>query len=105
GRTLRLPAGEIDFLKADRDYVHIHAGGRHFVVRDTMHGMIERLAPAGFQRVHRSVIVNMRKVREIRRNPQGQPALVMKSGERVPIGKSYRKTVMNRFEQPGAAAF
>jgi two-component system, LytTR family, response regulator len=99
GRTLRLPASEIDFVTADRDYVHIHAGGRRFVVRDTMQGMTGRLAPAGFQRVHRSAIVNIQKVREYRRDPKGRPVLVMKTGDRLPVGKSYRKAFVNRFAQ------
>lgn len=99
GRTVRLPATEIDFLTADRDYVHIHAGGRRFVVRDTMQSMMGRLAPAGFERVHRSAIVNMRKVREYRRDARGRPALLMGTGDRVPVGKSYRKAVANRFER------
>ncbi|MFP3944969.1 MAG: LytR/AlgR family response regulator transcription factor [Alphaproteobacteria bacterium] len=104
GRTFRLPASEIDFLTADRDYVHVHAGNRRFVVRDTMRSMIGRLEPAGFMRIHRSAIVNMRKVREYRTGVGGRPALVMETGNRLPVGKSYRKAVMEHLEREGAAA-
>lgn len=98
GRFFRVPANEIDFLTADRDYVHVHSAGRRFVIRDTMQDMIGRLAPAGFERIHRSVIVNMQKVREFRRDETGRPVVVMDTGDRLPVGKSYRKAVLRRFE-------
>ena len=50
----------------------------------------ERLDPRGFLRVHRSFIVNLKYVKEVRREPNGDSVVIMDSGHKVALGRSYR---------------
>lgn len=101
-RTVRVPTADIKFVTADRDYLHIHTGGRSLVMRETMARMAERLDGRQFQRIHRSTIVNMRKVVDYRRDERGRVVLTMESGERLTVGKSYRKGFVDCFGSDSA---
>lgn len=101
-RTVRVPTADIKFVTADRDYLHIHTVGRSLVMRETMARMAERLDGRQFQRIHRSTIVNMRKVVDYRRDERGRVVLTLESGERLTVGKSYRKNFVDCFGSDGA---
>ncbi len=49
-----IPVGDVDWCEADDNYVRIHAGGKHHLVRETMRGLERQLDPARFARIHRS---------------------------------------------------
>jgi len=80
---------QIDYLEAARNYIAVHADNREYVVRDTMANMVERLASGPFARTHRSFIVNVDKIREIRPVDSGQ-RIFLQGGEDVPLSRSYR---------------
>lgn len=80
---------QIDYLEAARNYIAVHADGREYIVRDTMANMIGRLASGPFARTHRSYIVNVDKIREIRVVDSVQ-RIYLQSGEDVPLSRSYR---------------
>jgi two-component system LytT family response regulator len=71
---------DVDWIEARGDYVRIHAGGRTDLLRSGIGALEERLDPRRFVRVHRSVIVNVARVREIRAMPSGEQAVVLRSG-------------------------
>ena len=81
--------GQIDYLEAARNYIVVHADGREFLLRETMGSVLERLAEGPFVQTHRSFIVNMDKVREIRRVDSKQ-RVVLENGDDVPLSRSYR---------------
>lgn len=97
GRIARVPVAEIDWIGAERDYMCIHAGGQTYLIRETMTRLEERLNPAQFSRVHRSALVNMAKIHELKSGEQGGLSLLLKNGEEIPVGRSYRKKIMNSF--------
>lgn len=82
--------GDIDYLEAARNYVAVHAGGREYIIRDTMTNVSRRLSGGTFARTHRSFIVNIDKIKEIRTVDTGQ-RIVLTSGEDVPLSRSYRE--------------
>jgi hypothetical protein len=84
-----LELAEIECLEAARNYVSVHAGGREYIVRDSISALLRRLPQQRFVRTHRSHIVNLVKVREIRTTDSRQQ-VVMESGRLVPLGRSYR---------------
>jgi hypothetical protein len=92
-RILRLE--DIDYLEAARNYVSVHAGGREYVVRDTMANLSHRLSSGPFQRTHRSFIVNIDKIAEITMADAGARILLM-SGDEVPLSRSYRDDFTRR---------
>lgn len=92
GRTLFLKTADVDWIEAVDDYVRLHAGRTHYLVRATM-TTFERRLPAAFLRVHRSVIVNTDRVREIVPTTQGDYHLILTDGARLTSGRSYRAKV------------
>jgi hypothetical protein len=80
---------QIDYLEAARNYIAVHAGGREYIVRDTMVNVLRKLSGGSFARTHRSFIVNIDKVKEIRTLDSGQ-RVILTSGENVPLSRSYR---------------
>jgi len=86
-RVLRFE--QIDYLEAARNYIAVHADKREYIVRETMANMVERLAGGPFVRTHRSFIVNVDKIREIRPVDSGQ-RIFLQCDEDVPLSRSYR---------------
>lgn len=80
---------QIDYLEAARNYVVVHADGREYIVRDTMANVQRKLAHGPFVRTHRSFIVNIDRIEEIRSVDTGQ-SITLTSGEEVPLSRSYR---------------
>ena len=80
---------DIDYVEASRNYVAVHAGAREYLLRDTFANVEKRLAAGPFVRIHRSYIVSLDKVAEIRSVDDAQQ-VQLKSGASLPLGRSYR---------------
>lgn len=91
GRFVFLSAGEIDWLEAKGNYVRIYAGDQCFNQRQTMKAIESRLDPRRFLRIHRSVIVNIEKIRELRPWPTGEYVVVMRNGKELTLSRGYRQ--------------
>ncbi|WND01864.1 response regulator transcription factor [Temperatibacter marinus] len=87
---------DIDFIDAAGDYMCIHVGEKTHILRETMKNMIARLDPKIFQRVHRSTIVNLDMVLEVRPHSNGECFLTLSCGEELKVSRSY-KDVVGRF--------
>lgn len=90
GRTLLLPVDEIDWIETYGNYLKVHAGRDAHLIRGTMQGLGSRLDPEKFVRVHRSVIVNVEKVKEIYPRSNGDQDLVLQGGKRLMLSRNYR---------------
>jgi two-component system LytT family response regulator len=88
--TIRLQVGVIDWIDAAGDYMCVHAEGRTHVVRATMKQFEERLDPSVFQRVHRSTIVNIRRIRRLKPHTNGEYFLTLEGGHELKLSRSYR---------------
>ena len=71
GRIHLLNSAEIDWIEAADNYVNIHSGAHEYLMRESMKDIEARLAEGRFLRIHRCVIVNMDRVREVRTAPHG----------------------------------
>ena len=71
-RIVFIKPDEIDHVEAAGNYVILHAGKERHIVRETTVAMETRLAPAGFIRLSRSVIVNLSRIREVQPLGPGQ---------------------------------
>ena len=65
------------------------------LLRETMARLEERLDPRGFLRVHRSSIVNLKYVKEVRRESNGDSVVVMDTGEKVGLGPKLRSSLIS----------
>jgi two-component system LytT family response regulator len=91
GRIQFVAVSEIDWVEAAGDYVRLHTGERSHLLRETMKGLQARLDPDRFVRVHRSTIVRLSFVREVRSSDSGQYDVVLKDGTRRSLSRSGRK--------------
>lgn len=91
--TVRLDVLRIDWIDAAGDYMCVHADGRTYVLRETMKSLEAILDPKIFQRVHRSTIVNIQRVRRLRPHTNGEYFLTLDDGQEIKLSRSYRDRV------------
>jgi two-component system LytT family response regulator len=101
--TLRLDVATIDWIDAAGDYMCLHADGQTHVLRATMKELEEMLDPQVFQRVHRSTIVNLARVRSLRPHLNGECFLKLQSGQEVKLSRSFRDKVELLLDRSGVA--
>lgn len=82
-RILFLKPEEISRVEAAGNYVVLHSGKEQHILRETISAMEARLAPTGFMRISRSVIVNLAGIREIQPAGSGRYSLRLKDGTRL----------------------
>ena len=77
----------IDWVEASGDYARIHAGKHAYLVSQRMHALERLLEAREFVRVHRSLIVNVKRVRELHRDADGGGTLVLTDGVRLRVAR------------------
>jgi two-component system LytT family response regulator len=95
-RTVLVGIDEVDWIEADRYYATLHVQRRTHLVRETMGSLEARLDPAWFVRIHRSAIVNLRRVRELRRGADAQLEVVLHDGTTLEVSRSRRRQLALR---------
>lgn len=93
GRILFLAVEEIRWIEADENYVKLRVGEESHLLRKSIGALEKRLDPAMFVRVHRSSIVNLHHVKEVRSEADGDATVILMSGEQVPMSRSYRSRI------------
>lgn len=93
GQIFRVDVDTIERIDAAGDYMVIYTGENNLVLRETMKDLEKRLDPRRFQRVHRSTIVNLDLVRQVKPHTNGECFLVLDSGAQVKVSRSYRDVV------------
>ena len=93
GQIFRVDVDSIEKIDAAGDYMCIYTGDNTLILRETMKDLAKRLDPRRFQRVHRSTIVNMDQVRQVKPHTNGECFLVLDSGAQVKVSRSYREVV------------
>ena len=93
GQIFRVEVGTIEHIEAAGDYMCIYTGDNSLILRETMKDLERRLDPRKFQRVHRSTIVNLDQVRQVKPHTNGECFLVLESGAEVKVSRSYRDVV------------
>src|SRR6186713_2607396 len=93
GQIFRVDVETIEHIEAAGDYMCIYTGDNSLILRETMKDLERRLDPRVFQRVHRSTIVNLDQVRQVKPHTNGECFLVLDSGAEVKVSRSYRDVV------------
>jgi hypothetical protein len=96
GREFLVKVDDIDWIEAAGNYVNLNVGSRVYPLRETMTGIEDKLAAAGFVRVHRSAIVNLDRVAEIVPFDTGDGEARLRNDVRVPVSRRYRKLLRNQ---------
>ena len=85
-----LDVDEIDWIESAGNYVRIHAAGEVHRTRGTLSGLHERLGTERFLRIHRTIIVNVDRIRNITGHFCGDGAVVLRDGTHLNLSRSYR---------------
>jgi len=93
GQIFRVDVDTIERIDAAGDYMCIQTGDNTLILRETMKDLEKRLDPRRFQRVHRSTIVNLDLVKQVKPHTNGECFLVLDSGAQVKVSRSYRDVV------------
>jgi two-component system, LytTR family, response regulator len=93
GQIFRVDVDSIERIDAAGDYMCIYTGDNTLILRETMKDLEKRLDPRRFQRVHRSTIVNLDLVKQVKPHTNGECFLVLDSGASVKVSRSYRDVV------------
>jgi two-component system, LytTR family, response regulator len=99
GRVTFVATGEIDWIEAADYYACLHVGPKTHLLRRSMNELESDLDPALFCRIHRSTIVNLDRVRELRYDSDGEYEVVLENATKLRLSRRYRKEVQVRLGQ------
>ncbi|HMK31362.1 MAG TPA: LytTR family DNA-binding domain-containing protein [Terriglobales bacterium] len=95
GRVVFLKSEEIDWVEAAANYVRIHAGQEAYLMRETMTSFEARLNKDIFMRIHRSIIVNVEKIKELQPCNNGEYIVVLRNGKELSLSRSFRERIQD----------
>lgn len=93
GRIVFLRVSDIRWIGAEENYVRISTQNETHLLRETMARIEEKLDPEMFLRIHRSSIVNLQHVKEVRTETDGEYAVVLVNGEKLAMSRGYRSRI------------
>jgi two-component system, LytTR family, response regulator len=96
GRVIVIDEAAVDWVGGAGNYVRFHIGKEVHRVRGTLNEL-ERVLPPRFVRSHRSTIINVGAVQEFVRTPYADLIAVLRTGDRLTVGRTYRANVEAAF--------
>lgn len=91
GRIFFLKTEEIDWISAEGNYVNLHVKKDSYLLRETISNLEAQLDPQRFARIHRSQIVNLDRIRELRHWSHGEYQVILHDGVELMLSRSYRE--------------
>jgi two-component system LytT family response regulator len=88
--------GAVDWLEAADNYVRLHVRQREYLVRETLATLETQLDPDRFVRIHRSAIVAVDRIAEIRATSHGDAALLLRDGTPLAVSRTFRERLRGR---------
>jgi two-component system LytT family response regulator len=89
-RVVLVKANEVDWIESAANYALLHAGDQTHIVRETMQALESKLSPRTFQRISRSLIVNMERIKELQPMGKGQYVIILTNGKRLTMSRGIR---------------
>ena len=96
GQVLFLDAADIDWIEAAGYYACLHVGTDTHILRRTLSELEKDLGEEKFTRIHRSIIVNLERIRALELQSGGEYEVVLKSKVRLPLSRRFRKVLQDR---------
>jgi two-component system LytT family response regulator len=90
GRIAILPVDQIDWVESAGNYVKLHSGKETHLLRETMTQMEDRLDKTMFARIHRTAIVKIDRIKELRPHFHGDYQVVLHTGVKLTLSRRYR---------------
>ena len=99
-RTIFVPVDEVDWIEAFQNYVRLHAGPTTHLLHVPMNTIETVLDSGRFLRIHRSHIVNLRRIAQLWSIAHGQYVIELKSGQRLQSGRTYGERIRGALTNP-----
>ena len=93
-----LPPREVDWIEAFGDYVRVHASAESHLLRATISDLEQRLKSAGFARIHRSRLVNVSRIKELRALSRGVSVVLLKDGVKLEASFPFLKAMQAQLD-------
>jgi two-component system LytT family response regulator len=93
GKTIFLDVDDVDWIEAAENYVQLHAGRAGHLLHVAIGALEKSLDPEVFLRIHRSAIVNVRRIRELQPALHGEYVVTLESGVRLQSGRTYSENL------------
>jgi len=93
GRTLFVNIEDVHWIKAAENYVELHAGAVSHLLHVPIGRLQTSLDPERFLRIHRSLIVNVREIKELQPGFRGEYVVVLRGGLRLESSRSYHDKI------------
>ncbi|QOY90119.1 LytR/AlgR family response regulator transcription factor [Paludibaculum fermentans] len=100
GKTVFVEVEDIDWFEAAENYVQLHAGRAEHLLHVTMNTLEKSLDPELFLRIHRSIIVNVRRIKELQPVTHGEYVITLSNGVRLQSGRMYTERVKTLAANP-----
>ncbi|MEW5688464.1 MAG: LytTR family DNA-binding domain-containing protein, partial [Pseudomonadota bacterium] len=102
GGEAKLRVEDIVWIEGAGDYVVVHTVTRSHLLRATLNSIETQFSPARLRRVHRSAMVNLATVEQIRRPARGVTTLLLRDDIEITVGPSYVSGVVAALKPGGA---
>jgi two-component system LytT family response regulator len=99
-RTIFVPVDEVDWIEAFQNYVRLHAGPATHLLHVPMNTIEAVLDSGRFLRIHRSHIVNIRRIAQLWSITHGQYVIELRSGQRLQAGRTYGERIRRALTNP-----
>jgi two-component system LytT family response regulator len=96
GRVHFVRTAEIEWCEAAGNYVRLHVGQESHLFRETMNTLESKLDPRHFVRIHRSTIVNVEQIEQLRSSLGGENTVVLRNGVKLTLSRGYRESFQER---------
>jgi two-component system LytT family response regulator len=94
GRISIIETNQVDWVESAGNYVTLHVGKEKYMIRETMKNMENRLSTNTFSRIHRTVIVNINRIQEIKSHYYGDYVVILQDGTNLPLSRRYREVLI-----------
>lgn len=98
GRVRLLKVDDVDYVEADGNYAKLHVGRATHLLREKMNDLEGRLDPARFVRIHRSIIVNLDRIKEMHPHFNGDYIVVLEDGRQLRMSRTRREHLEARLK-------
>ncbi len=99
GRVYFVKVTDVDWFEASGNYVRIHTGKVSHLIRETMQRVESQLDPSMFVRIHRAVIVNLDRIRELQPWFAGDYVVILRDGRQLKLSRTYREHLHTRMQR------
>lgn len=100
GRIVFVKIANIDWIRADDKYIHLHGANHRHMIRQTLGAIKTQLDPARFVQINRSVIVNLDSIKELHTGFHGDHEVQLHDGNKFPLSKNHKSELFDLLGKP-----